>query len=138
MPGKVTPGVTKAQSAVGELAFKSFSAETYAPQGVWRVCVTDYPAGTVTPENVETLLDACMKGGADAAHGKLMNPSKITLEKDHSGRRYEIKAPDYGGFVHARCYLVGDRLYQVMVVGERQVTLSPEATMFLDSFALTK
>lgn len=138
MPGKPIPATNKAPSNLGELTFKSFNVDTYAPMGVWKVSLVDYPSGTVTAENQETLLDAGIKGAAEAAKGKLINPSKITLEKEHSGRSFQINAPDYGGFVHARNYLVGDRLYQIMVVGEKKVTLSPEATQFLDSFTLTK
>lgn len=74
-----------------------------------------------------------------ATQGKLLRAKEITLEKVHPGREYEFQVTHGpGGIFRCRAYLVKDRLYQVIAVGQKEFATSKDADRFLDSFQLLK
>ena len=57
-------------------------------------------------------------------------------EQLDAGRDLLIEKPD--GFLRNRVVIAGNRLYQVMVQGPKEVVTSPSADRFIDSFEVTK
>lgn len=134
-PGTPKETTSNAKSAVGEL--KVFTATYAASDGnTYLVSYTDFPAGTVRPDDHKAMLD----GARDALRGK---DGKVLEEKDtevgpgkHAGRELELEK----GKQRLRFRLVvrGDRLYQVAVVGSAGFASGKDAAAFLDSFDLGK
>jgi hypothetical protein len=137
MPGMPKGRSEKVPSPLGELTVKGFVVETNQGKAAWMVTSTDYPAGTVKADNQDAILDGVVKGSTEGVKGKLLTQSKITLGKKHPGRSMQTDVPNTGIY-HARVYLVGDRLYQVIMLGPKELATSPDATKFLDSFKLLK
>ena len=76
-------------------------------------------------------------GAVANVDGKLLNERRVTLQ-GHPGREMWVKAESNGeqGRVHARIYLVGRRLYQMLVAGSEAQFSESDAEYFLDSFQL--
>jgi hypothetical protein len=112
------------------------------PNGEYRASFMELSiADHESVEQVEKLLDQFRDGGLRGVDGKLTAEKKIKLADKHPGR--EVRADVVGergkkGIMRARIYLVGKRLYSVMVVGTSEVADSAGATRFLDSFQLTQ
>lgn len=137
LPGTPKEQTNKVPSALGELTLKNFVVETHKGKAAWLISCTDYPAGTVKADNQDAILDAGASGAAQGVKGKLINQTKIMLDKKYPGRAIQVDAPNFGLYV-SRIYLVGDRLYQIVVLGPKDVATSPEATKYLESFKLVK
>jgi hypothetical protein len=125
------------QEAAG-VAFTMYS--TADRNGAFMVGVADLPAGDNEPaEQTKARLDGAEAGASGNVGGKLKDSKDVTLGKQkYPGREFTatITKPAEGE-VRARVYLVGKRMYQVMVVGTKEYANSPAATAFLDSFRLT-
>ncbi len=67
--------------------------------------------------------------------GKLLADKEIDLD-GHPGREFKITIPQLKAEYRSRMCIVGDRLYQVVLVGGREITESKEADAFLNSFKL--
>lgn len=78
-----------------------------------------------------------VRDGNKGADGKVHSERDVAvgLEK-HAGRDLLIEKPD--GFLRNRVVIAGNRLYQVMVQGPKEVVTSPSADRFIDSFEVTK
>jgi len=137
LPATPKEETAKLPSPFGELTIHAYLTETNDGKVAWIVTSSDYPAGTVKDENRDNILDGVVKGSAEGVKGKLLTQSKIALDKKYAGRSMQAEVPTTGIY-HARVYLVGDRLYQIVVLGPKDVATGVEATKFLDSFKLVK
>jgi hypothetical protein len=68
--------------------------------------------------------------------GKLLSEKKLTLGK-HPGRELQVEVKALGVY-RVRVYLVGERMYQIIVMGPKALTDSKETEKLLESFKLTK
>src|SRR5262245_25157841 len=123
------------QSAAG-IQFKMYAIEE--KNGAIMVGYADMPipAGEGAQE-IQTRLDAAVQGMVGNVGANLENKSNITLS-GHPGREVKADLPKQNGVMRARIYLVGTRLYQLIVVGKSMWTNSDGATKFLESFQLTQ
>ncbi|MCI0456986.1 MAG: DUF1559 domain-containing protein [Gemmataceae bacterium] len=85
------------------------------------------------------LEEAILNGARDGIPGKvpgarITNEEKITLGT-YPGRALTVDMPKVG-LIRARVYLVGNRLYQLMVLGNNAFITSPDAERFLGSLKL--
>lgn len=135
MPGKPKEQTSKIKSALGELDNKQFMVAT-ANKAFWMVSVIDYPAGTANGKE-DALLDGAVKSAVKGLQGKTLHEGKITLEDKYPGRKLEVEAEKIGVY-RAHFFLVGDRVYQVIVRGPKDAATSPEAMKYLESFKLVK
>jgi hypothetical protein len=99
-------------------------------------------ANTPIPPNeseaqTQNRLDGARDGAVRNINGTLVKDTKIKLAGKEPGREIEANLPQNKGIIRARFYIVGSRMYQVMVVGTKSFAGSADATKFLDSFALT-
>jgi hypothetical protein len=99
------------------------------------VGVTDYAKGALTGQNVDAVYDGAVQGAATNFKGTIRSAVPYT-SSNVTGRDALVDDAADHLTAHARFFVVGDRLYQVLAVvptGDEngQVTLD-----FLNSFAL--
>jgi hypothetical protein len=136
-PGKPEESTKEADSAAGKLTFTNY---TYSDgDSALLVMYCDYPADVRKQKGAEKVLDDARDGGVKSAKGKLTDEKKRTIGKDKNpGRELLIQLPDGKLYFRSRIYLVGDRLYQVIVVGPEKYATGKDADAFLDSFKLAE
>ena len=129
-----TEKTNKVMTDVGELDLHAFIVDQQDRAMV--VMYSDYPPGSVGG-NTDKVLNGCIEGNVKALKGKLLTEEKITLGKaKHAGREIRIEMPDKKSIYRARIYLVGDRLYQVVVLGPDDFAKGKAVEDFLKSFAI--
>lgn len=101
---------------------------------VYAVTFADYP-DTFLGVKAKTVLDG-VRDGMKGKDGVVKQDNEITLGGTIPGREVRIEAGKR--VVRARVYLAGNRLYQVMVTGDRQPADGKSADEFLRSFELVK
>ena len=78
-----------------------------------------------------------VRDGNKGASGKVIEDKSIEVGTEKfPGRDILIETP--GGYVRNRAVIAGNRLYQVMVQGSKDVVNSPSADKFISSFEITK
>jgi hypothetical protein len=103
---------------------------------VYGVNYTEFPNAT------EAMLDAAVDAMIKSAKMKPSSREKIDLD-GHPGRdvKFEVDPPrgtKEKGLGQAKCFLVGKRIYQVLVIGPESKVSTDEIKAFVDSFALLK
>jgi hypothetical protein len=133
------PGAPKEQSKpMAGTTLKMFATESR--NGAFMVGVADMPIPANEPAAmIEERLDGAQTGAIANVGGALKSSTKVTLAGKHPGRDFTatITKP-VSGLIRARVFLVGTRMYQVMVVGSDSYVNSADANLFFDSFALTE
>jgi hypothetical protein len=92
----------------------------------------DYPAELVQQTSRETLLDN-VRNGSSKGH-TLVREKRLTIG-GNPGREYVISRAN-GITLVTRSFLVGNRLYQVIVAGRAGIEQDPDTGKFLQSFTL--
>ena len=130
------PGTPKEQSqAQAGIPTKMFGVEE--KDGAYMISYTDMPfPGDMPQALIDQSLDGSVEGMIKGGGGTKTGSSSIKLADKHPGRSIDADVPGKGGIMRARIYLVGKRLYQVLVVGKAGFVKSDTATKFLDSFEL--
>ena len=95
----------------------------------------DYPKGYLKGDAALTLEQ--VRDGTRGSTGRIVEDREINIGADKvPGRSFTMNFGE--SFYHARIYLKGDRLYQVIITGKtKDDVTSKKADMFLDSFAIT-
>lgn len=120
----------------------SIDIQTYVAEdrdAVYVVAYSDYPPDLVAQNDPTTLLDGSRDGAVSNVGGTLINEDTIDLE-GNPGRSLIIDTQTETGeaaTVHARLYLVDNRLYQVLVVVPQTAAEQVNVSTFLDSFTLS-
>ncbi len=68
------------------------------------------------------------------ATGKILAKNTLTLGK-YPGREISLSFPSYEG--KARLYLANDRMYQLLVLGKKDLVAGADTKKFLESFKIT-
>jgi hypothetical protein len=100
------------------------------------VSYSDFPEADLKKGDVDKRLDQARDGAIASARGKKRSEEPLKL-KGHAGREVVIEK-DGEVVVKMRIYLVKNRLYQVMVLGNGPVFASKDVAIFLDSFRLNE
>jgi hypothetical protein len=133
------PGMPKKEtrkSGGSGIKFYTFTVENTS--AVMAVSYADLPILAPDEDDVKGFLDASRQGILKKAKATLKRESNIKFSGRYPGREIVASLPDDKGELRARLYLVGTRVYQLMVYGKSSVTNSKEATTFLESLELTK
>lgn len=78
-----------------------------------------------------------VRDGNKGASGKVLTDKEIEVGMEkYPGRDLLIETPS--GYIRNRAVIAGNRLYQVMIQGSKDVVTSPSADKFIDSFEITK
>ncbi|MGE0534385.1 MAG: hypothetical protein AB7O68_05385 [Pirellulales bacterium] len=114
--------------------FKAAAGE----EGGYLVSYQDNPK--LEGANAETL-QLALKVGRDSVlkvfKGELVDSKEVKLDEKHPGIDFRVTIPQLKGEAHCRFYLVGSRLYQIMVIGVPDFVGSRQATRVIDSFRLS-
>ncbi len=99
----------------------------------------DYPPGLVQPDRLEEMLDGSRDGSVAQVSGRLIREGKLTL-MGHPGRELLIETGSQTGpearRLQGRLFIVGNRMYQIMVVAPKDQKSRPEPGAFLQSLKL--
>ncbi|MDY3552239.1 hypothetical protein R5W24_001319 [Gemmata sp. JC717] len=123
---------------VGGTRSVTYKVET--SDGARSVTVTELPVkGDEPPEFVPWVLNSAKGDLIRAAGGKEESSGSHVLAGKYAGREFSasITQPTRGA-MRARIWVVGPRLYQVMVIGTDAYVQSDLANEFLNSFQLTE
>ena len=135
MPDKPKADVLSTNTAVGVIDLNIFLIEM--DDSAYIVSYADYPESLVRNNNTDVMLDGARDGAVANVDGKLLAERRITLQ-GYPGRELLVEAQSKGvqGLVRARVYLVGRRLYQMLVAGSEAQFSESDAEIFLNSFQL--
>jgi hypothetical protein len=132
IPGTPRP---QNQNAAG-MVLKAFAVEQWG--GAYIVAFADVAIGANEPAwQTEQRLNGSRDGALRNVNATLVREGKVTLQGKYLGREMEANLPNQKGVIRARFYIVGSRMYQMMVVGTPAFTRSATADRFLDSLTLT-
>jgi WD40 repeat protein len=133
LPGQAKVSTETQQAPVGPITTVTHMVDL--KHSAYIVSYSIIPAaGLATP--LETQLDAVRDRMLASKKGRLLHEDRITFH-GHPGRELSLEMinPRGGGVV--RFFRVGDRLYQLLVMGTNITSDSPQARKFLESFALS-
>jgi hypothetical protein len=102
------------------------------------VTYQDNPAAVEKADQVQKVLEGGRDNAVTNLKGKLLLSKELKLADKHSGMEFQIEVPSLKSIYRSRIYLVGKRLYQIVVLGPKEFVDSKESDSFLDSFKLTK
>jgi hypothetical protein len=101
------------------------------------VTYNDYAPGSMAGTDRAATYERVIKGVAEGMKGSVRSGSDHQLG-DVGGREYIIDIAKMNLAARERCYLVGDRLYQVMYLGPVGSEGKDEVLQFLNSFRLLR
>ena len=130
------PGKPKKEQQTGPFGVAVTMYGVESRDGLFGIVVSEMPIpANETPEMTQNRLDGARDGAIRNVGGTQKTSSAITLNNKYPGREFSasITQPKKGQ-VRARVYLVGPRLYQVMVMGTDSFATSSKADEFLNSF----
>ena len=130
------PGKPKEQSQSGPFNTTMTMFAVESRNGVYMVGVADLPIPTGESDAmIQNRLDGSRDGAVRNIDGTLKTSGAITLNGKYPGREFvaSVTKPQQGQ-VRAKIYMVGTRLYQVMVIGTDSYATNSQATEFLNSF----
>jgi hypothetical protein len=133
MPLPTTHGDEFQDSDFGKLRIYNLSHES--AKTLYTVLYMDFPDGIFAGRDTSALYDAEIAEQVRSAHGTLRSSVPCQLG-DFTGREAIIDDPVDHNVIRMRCFIVGDRLMEIMFGGEKGMENSPAALKFLDSFRL--
>jgi hypothetical protein len=106
-------------------------------QEAWLVGYSDYPEEIVQASDPEAILAGARDGAVANVNGQLVSDTEISLD-GYPGREFSASVTQNGqDFVlRQRVFLVGNRLYQMVVIVPKGTESSTEVEDFLHSFQL--
>lgn len=104
---------------------------------VYSVAFVDYPPELFQSKSADKILEDAKNGAVNNIQGILVKESKISIGKN-PGRDITIETTAGNAVVRARFYLVGQRVYQLMVTTDKKWAKSYNINKFLDSLELIK
>jgi hypothetical protein len=105
----------------------------------YMVGYSDYPQDFVDQSDPEAMLDGARDGAVGNINGKLVSEIKVLLEDRYPGREIVVTAMvdnDQEGTLKERMFLVGNRLYQIMVIAPSGEMSVQEMNEFINSLEL--
>lgn len=101
----------------------------------YMVVVAEYPVDLINQADSVGILNDARDGAVANVQGNLMSEEIFNLG-GNPGRELKIAAVGGKGIARCKLVLVGNRLYQIIVVGPSDKAYAPEVRQFLDSFSL--
>ena len=133
MPGIPVEQVQSIATEIGTLEIHIFMVDL--PNAAYLVSYTDYPAEIITQLDPQTLLDGARDDELNKIEGAIIEEIPADLN-GHPGRAVRAAIANGQGIIRFRHYLVGNRLYQVAIIGDPTAVVIEQATTFLNSLRL--
>jgi len=136
------PGLPKASSQVaGEFTLKLFQLNSAFEYSVMYAYYPDW-ANDSDAALAKKILDSGLEGAVAEVHSKLLEVHDVSIA-NHPGRQYTERMLD-GSILRGKTFLVGHRLYQIVITTPNEEGMPPEAinfyhtsaSKFLESFRL--
>jgi hypothetical protein len=106
-------------------------------QGVYLISYQDNPNLEGSgPEQLQSALESGRDRLQKEFQGELLESKAIKLDDVHPGLNFRVTIPQANGEARCRFYMVGTRLYQILVIGVPEFAGSRQATQVIDSFKL--
>jgi hypothetical protein len=124
---------------LGAIEVHFFMAE--ATDRAYMVGYSDYPQEFIDQNDPQMMLDGARDGATGNINGNLVSEIRILLDDQYPGREIVVTAmldEDQEGTLKAHMFLVGNRLYQVMVIAPSGELSMQEMDDFINSFKLLK
>jgi hypothetical protein len=135
LPGKPVEKTSKVKAGDRDVELHIFSAKSGGRAQV--ATYLDYPAGVIGDDR-EKFLAGVVERNVGVLKGKVAGNETVSLGKGkHPGRDVRVELSEGKQLYRARVYLVGDRLYQLAILGPADAVKGKEADDYLNSFALT-
>ncbi|MBL8798235.1 MAG: hypothetical protein JNM56_30355 [Planctomycetia bacterium] len=139
MPGEPKENSQQLDAGGGKLEIRTYTLEVNQNL-VYVVAYNQMPtdANKIGDADKKKILDGAREGMLNNIKGKLLKEANITLDKN-AGRDWQFDALQGKMYGRSRAFLVGDRMYQVMVMGEdKGVMTNKDTETYLASFKLAK
>lgn len=133
MPGTPTEQRQTAKTASGSIDAHMFVVDH--GDVAYMVAYSDYPNTMIQERTPKLILDGARDGAVANAKGRLLNESSVSMN-GHPGREVHVEPVGGKVTITARIFLVGRRLYQVMVLMPKEKASSKDVNKFLDSFRI--
>jgi hypothetical protein len=131
MPG--TP--VRQQQRLGPMTIAMYSLQN--SNGAYMVGYVDVPIPANEPDwQLQKRLDGARMGALGNIGGGLIKENRVFLQGRDPGREIEANIPGKG-LIRARFFIAGQRMYQILVIGNPQFVHSADATRFLESLSRT-
>jgi len=131
LPGKPDHNTT----TVGKAEETQHQFQVGDQQGVYLISYQDNPN---LEEQDAKGMQAALKTGRDALQqvfrGELVESEDIKLDDTHPGIAFRFTIPQANGEARCHFYMVGTRLYQILVIGLPEFAKGDEATRVIESF----
>lgn len=137
MPGKPKDISRDIDIPGGKVKANIFAYEV-GPTGAYLVSWTDFPEGLIDQDNIATHIDGVQNGVVTSGKGEVLKTKTVKVAKKYVGRDVEYTVPNIKGTGKVRIFFVGDRLYQVMALGDKAFMASDDIDTYFKSFELTK
>jgi hypothetical protein len=134
MPGTPKTDKLDSESDFGKGVLHMNSVQ--AGMAMYAANYCDFPA-EIKKAALKQVYDSSRDGAVANMEGKLATEKDIKLG-EHSGREIQIEVAGGSRLFRARVFLVGQRLYQVVVFGTKESASSKDTDKFFDSFKLTE
>jgi hypothetical protein len=132
-PGKVE----SLEKTAGGLTLHLFHADFEKGKGGYLITYSDLPPAVLKAPQPEQVLLSSEKGLVDTFNAKVTKSGAIAFgPKKFPAREIIAERGDWN--VRATIVLVGNRLYQVCVYGQKDFITSKEADAFFASFSITE
>jgi hypothetical protein len=99
------------------------------------VVYSDYPEGYVREQGPKMVLDSSRDGAVEGTQGTLLTEFIVKLGS-YPGREIKIAVANGEATSRDRFFLVGRRLYQLVVASPKAQSYSPDIGRFFESFKL--
>jgi hypothetical protein len=132
------PGTPSFEKVPMETAQSTFVLNTYwleIKTATYMVSYYDYSDSIIQQLTSEQILESGKNEAVANVNGTLQSESTIS-SSNYPGKQYVIAYGDGKTTATIRLYLVGHRLYHLVVVTSNNNANTPEVSKFLDSFQL--
>ncbi len=119
----------------GDVTVHIVAAEFPGQDAAWSVNYTDYKPEVLKSNGPDGMLDGSLNGTVQSMKGTLLKSNPIT-QAGAPGREFTWTLVNNKVKLWGRCrlFLVGDRIYQVFILGPDQLTRSTTADQLFQSF----
>ena len=132
LPGKPAEKKSKAKVGDGEADLHLFTVSHKGSAFI--VTYSDYPKDKIGADREKFVADR-VEANVAGLKGKVLSNEKLTLGKDkHPGREARVELGEKKQLYRARVYLVGTRVYQVVVLGPDEFVKGKEVDDYFASF----
>ena len=133
LPAKPTEKTTKVKVGDRDVDLHVFSISSQKDRA-YVVTYSDYPKDKIG-EDKDKFLAGVVERNVALLKGKVAAEEKVALGKaKHPGREVRVDLPDKKQLYRARVYVVGDRVYQIVVLGPEELVKGKEIDEYLASF----